>query len=337
MLGGRELSLPTTGESVIGQERAEFNIEQIAHRQIGARLGIPAAYYDRLQSPEGKLTEEQRQELKRLLDTNVNALFRLRPETRMVRTFKGEPEGIARAFLSDSYRRRDNDELAEHILPILGQIPEVKIESCALTDTRFYLKAITPRVFGEVGLDDVVQAGVVIRNSEVGHGALSVQPLVFRLKCLNGMILAESTRHYHVGRHVEAEEGSTRVFRDETMKLDDAAFFAKLGDVVKAAVDETNFAAIVAQMREAKTGETIEKPKQAIEKLSKRFTLSEAEGESVLKHLTEGGDLSAFGALNAVTRASQDVESYERATELEAVGGQILAMAGTPDWRSIAS
>src|SRR5205807_5509468 len=113
--------------------------------------------------------------------------------------------------------------------------------------------------------------------------------------------------------------------------------FAKVADVVGAAVSETQFNALVAQLREAKEGRRLAKPKEAMERLGKRLSLTEAEGESVLKHLIEGADLSAYGVLNAVTRASQDSSSYERATELETMGGQVLALAGTSEWEQIAS
>lgn len=339
MLNGSELAMPTgasTGPAqATGGSYQEYGVSQIAHRQIGERLSIPAKFYDRLRQPD-VLESEANMDLRRLLDTNVNTLFRQAPERRMIRTFDSEDGGLGlvRAFLSDRYRRRDNDELAEHILPILGEIPDVRIESTALTDTRFYLKAIAPRIEREVAKGDIVQAGVMIRNSEVGHGSLTVQPIVYRLICLNGMIVAQATRHYHVGRQVDSDEAN-RVFRDETLALDDAAFFSKLADVVKAAVDEAQFEQIVMQMRDARDGQRIEKPVEAMERLTKRFTFSDDEGESVLKHLIEGGDLSAYGVLNAITRASQDVESYDRATELEAVGGQVLAIAGTREWEAI--
>jgi hypothetical protein len=46
-----------------------------------------------------------------------------------------------------------------------------------------------------------VQAGVVISNSEVGQGTLSVQPLIYRLICRNGLIAADrAMRKTHVGR-----------------------------------------------------------------------------------------------------------------------------------------
>jgi hypothetical protein len=77
----------------------------------------------------------------------------------------------------------------------------VRFESVELTETRMYLKCITSRLTYEMAPGDVVQAGVVISNSEVGQGTLSVQPLLYRLVCRNGLIAADrSLRKTHVGR-----------------------------------------------------------------------------------------------------------------------------------------
>lgn len=43
------------------------------------------------------------------------------------------------------------------------------------------LKVITPRLNWEMTPGDIVQAGVVVSNSEVGRGTLSMQPLLYRL------------------------------------------------------------------------------------------------------------------------------------------------------------
>ncbi|MFR4165208.1 MAG: DUF932 domain-containing protein, partial [Dorea formicigenerans] len=40
----------------------------------------------------------------------------------------------------------------------------------------------------------------------------------------------------------------------------------------------------------------------------------------------ESNDLTLYGLSNAVTRHSQDVESYDRASELESIGYSILTM-----------
>jgi hypothetical protein len=88
-----------------------------------------------------------------------------------------------RAVLSDRYRRLDNFDLAENVLPILQRLEGASFESVELTETKMYLKVVTPRVAFEIAPGDVVQAGIVITNSEVGCGTLSVQPLIYRLVC----------------------------------------------------------------------------------------------------------------------------------------------------------
>jgi hypothetical protein len=118
---------------------------------------------------------------------NVDTWLHHEPELRMVRTLDGQ----ARAFLSDRYRRLDNYDLREHVLPMLQRLPDARFESTELTPTRLYLKVVTPRVQIEIQPGDIVQAGVVISNSEVGQGTLSVQPLVYRLICRNGLIAAD--------------------------------------------------------------------------------------------------------------------------------------------------
>jgi hypothetical protein len=140
----------------------------------------------------------------------------------MIRTLDGQ----VRAVLSDRCRRLDNFDLAENVRPILQRLEGARFESVALTDTKMYLKVVTPRVNFEVGSGDIVQAGIVITNSEVGCGTLSVQPLVFRLVCRNGPIAWDhALRKTHVDRALGAETESVNVYRDDTLAADDRAFF----------------------------------------------------------------------------------------------------------------
>lgn len=303
-------------EELIG----EFGMRDMAHQQIGERLGIPRKFYEHLRINHP-----------RLLDHNVNTLFREHPEKRMVRTL----DGRARAFLSNSYRRLDDFDLAQSVLPILNEQPEMQIVSCQLTETRMYLKAVFPRIQSEVKVGDTVQAGVVISNSEVGQGSLSVQHLVYTLACLNGQIVEGSgTRKYHVGRKIDVGEEARQLFRDETLAADDRAFFMKVGDLVRACADQAAFDNIVFRLRELADMPPMPKPIEAVERLAQRFDLNEGEKEGVLSHLVQGGDLSAYGAQNAVTRYAQDVEDYDRATELERTGGKFLDMTRV-DWENI--
>ena len=315
--GDTGLALQVTG----GSMAAQYGINDIAHRQIGQTLKIPAPYYDRM-----------RAEYPELLAQNVNGWFSRTPDTkRMLRTM----DGTARALLSDRYRRIDNFEVASAVLPIISGMDGASVESCELTESRMYLKVVNPRVTAEVKKGDIVQAGIIISNSEVGMGSVNVSPLVYRLVCSNGMIAQDgAVRKYHVGRANEGGEDFS-IYRNETIEADDKAFLMKLEDSVKAAVNQARFAAIVDKMREA-TEATMEAKvvPQVVELASKEYGIAEAEGKGILGHLIAGGDLSLYGLANAVTRQAQDVESYDRSTELEATGYKIITMAPAL-WRSL--
>lgn len=301
-----------------------FGINEIAHRQLGQHLKIPAPYYDRM-----------REEFPDLLTRNVNGWLEKVPDTRrMLRTL----DGTARAFLSDRYRRIDNYEVAQTVLPIIGNMDGATVESCELTDSRLYIKVVDPRVTAEVVPGDIVQAGVIITNSEVGLGSVNVSPLIFRLVCSNGMIAQDAgIRKYHVGRINEQGGDNFEIYRDETIEADDRAFLMKLEDTVHAAVDQAMFSKLVDRLRET-TEAKIEASvvPQVVELASKEYRFTQDEGQGILGHLIEGGDLSLYGLANAVTRHAKDVESYDRSTELEATGYKIITMAPAL-WRRISA
>ena len=75
----------------------------------------------------------------------------------------------------------------------------MQIMSVEVTSEKLYLKIVdTRKEYACAG--DTVQSGVVISNSEVGLGAVAVQPLLYTLKCSNGMVDSMAERKTHVGR-----------------------------------------------------------------------------------------------------------------------------------------
>lgn len=327
-----DLVAPTTSLSmtdnaelhVHGTHPLPFPIRETAHRQIGARVDIPAAYYDRMLA-----------DAPILLANNVNHWFQANPENRMIRTL----DGRVRAFLSDRYQRIDNYEVAEAVLPILSDL-RIEIASCEVTERRLYIKALNARVQGEVEVGDVVQAGVMITNSEIGGGALVVQPLVYRLRCKNGMVLPDSKfRRNHIGKALEVDSDAARFLTDETIALTDRAILAQARDVVRGALDEALFGRVLERMRAATQNRVEGDIQKAVTVLGKTVGLSTGETSGVLKalidHGSECGGATRYGLLNAVTRFAQTVESYDRSTELEAIGGKILDLPKA-QWTEIA-
>lgn len=278
------------------------------HNQLGQFCGIPAKYYDLMRGASAEL-----------LAQNVKYWLERSSDRRMIRTL----DGNIRALLSDSYRRLDNFDLAQSVLPMLNEV-NATIESCEITEKKLYIKAITHKVQAEVKVGELVCAGILVSNSEIGHGALNVKPLVYKYSCANGAIVdALAMRKYHAGRVTELEQIK---FSNETLNAEDKAFWLKVRDLVKHSLNEATFKNVVESMQ-ASTKVKIEEPTKAIELVTKKFGFVETEKNDILKHLIEGGDLTSWGLGNAVTRMAQDVPSYDRSTELESIGFEVMQQA----------
>jgi hypothetical protein len=302
---------------------AAMKLSDLGHDQLADYTNIPRAYYDRLR--EGS---------KDLLAVNVNHwLHNKGSERRMVRT----RDGVVRALLSDRYQRIDNHEVAEVALDALRSVPGFRIVSCAVTEQRLYIKAVSEavqqNVTGSRRVGDVVEAGVLVSNSEVGLGSVSIQPFAHFLVCTNGMVRSkEGLRAAHVGRRMDtALDG---LLSEGTKRLEDEVVLRKVQDVIRHAFDKLAFRRFIDQL-EASVQQPIAGDVTAtVEALGPTLGLTSGERQSVLRHLIEGGDLSRYGLMNAVTRSAHDVPSYDRATELEAAGFRVVELQ-PGDWEAI--
>lgn len=315
---------PSDNSVVLDGVNGGMPLRPIAHQQLANALQIPKPYYDRMMETAPDL-----------LAQNANHWLHAGSAKRLIRTL----DGSVRAILSDSYRPLDNLDLATAVLPELTRIG-AQVVSGEVTESRFYLKATTERIQGAVTVGDVVQAGVVVSNSEVGQGSLRVEEMNYRLVCFNGMIIATAVRKAHLGRNggrgQDAIEDAREFFKDATRQADDKAFFLKVRDAVGAMFDPARFARRIETLQQASSDRPITAdPEAVVELAAKRFGLAEGERKGVFAELLRGNQMSAYGLANAITRYSQDVESYDRCTELEALGGKVIELSAT-DWRTLA-
>ena len=305
-----EMNHPTSGAKEV------FDTTSLFHKQVASALNIPTKYYEAMQSQKPELLAE-----------NVNAWLADKPNSYMVRSLTHPGGQTARALLSERYRRIDNLAVATSVLPMFAGDTDYEVTSSEVTDNRLYLKIVSHKLEMEVRKGDIVQAGVMISNSEVGLGAVTVQPLVYRLVCLNGMVVNDmGERRHHVGRQAKALEDSFTLYSDETLEAEDKAFMLKLRDATRAAIDESRFGQIVGRLQESMAIPITGKVQDVVELTAQNYGMNGDEQESIMKYLIEGGDLSLYGLSNAVTRASQDIASYDRATALESIGWQVATM-----------
>jgi hypothetical protein len=291
-----------------------------AHAQMASRLSIPKPYYDRMraQSPD-------------LLSTNINHwLGQKQGETSLIRTLRGQ----VRAFLSNRYRIVDNHEILAMVLPELGEMGDgIKIASCNVSEEKMYLKVINTNIEAAISVGDPVQAGFVLSNGELGNGSISIEPFIYRLVCTNGLTLKDAKqRKNHAGRANE----STDLYASDTVQAIDKAFKLQIRDLVRDAISITTFRDAVANLQASKNDTIAGHPAKAVEVTAKAIGLSGDESSLVLNHLIRSGDLSRFGMVNAVTRTAEDIESYDRATEIERLGSSVLYMPQTT-WREVAT
>jgi len=322
--------LPETA-LMIGTE--SFQVNDLAHNQIGTQLGIPAAYYDRMKENDPDLLAE-----------NVNAWLRREPTKRLVRTL----DGRVRAYLSDRYRPLENSDLAEAVLPVLMDL-NLELVSSEITEKRLYLKAVDKRINRDIPagrrmgdgshtIFDTVAPAIVISNSEVGYGQLSVESGVWTRACTNLAVFSQaSMKRRHVGaRNVLEADNIQELLSSETRAATDKAIWLQVRDVVKGAFNEAVFDAQIDRIR-VTTDQPIEAdPVKVVEFTAKRFGMNDTERGSVLTNLIKGADLSRYGLFNAITRTAEDLASYDRASDFERIGGQIIDLSPS-QWKDVSN
>ncbi len=313
--------------TTLALQGSEYEPSDHCHNQIAAWSGIGRRYYR-------KMLEDS----PALLAGNVNHWLHKdgdAPTRRMVRTL----DGNARAFLSDHFLRLDNEHVAEATFKALEAISsELTVLSTEVTDRRLYLKFAFPRTELAVSVGDAVQSGVIVRNSETGLGSFEVYPFVYRLICENGMVRmvksGDGYRRTHRGSRIKTDGV---VYQQDTIEAAAQAALLECRDAVTTFADPEYFEKSVETFREAANTRPAERPARAVETLakSKGFDFTEGEQESILESFIRGGDYSKWGMLNAVTNIANKVDDYDRASELEVLGGKVLDLNPT-QWETIA-
>ena len=167
-----------------------FSLSEIATTQMCQKLEIPVKYYRRL-SDEMKATV---------------ANFDLTRQNGKSFLLRGKA-GWIRAFLSAEYVAYNNSQIAQTAESLLRD-GALYVKSFVLEETHMFLKIISEDLVDrEAGL----KAGIMIGNSEVGMGSVSVEPFVFRKPCTNDLIVSreKSFRHAHI--HLTHHELSYRM------------------------------------------------------------------------------------------------------------------------------
>jgi hypothetical protein len=309
---GDELRVYTNDEVL------HLGVTQTMHRQLAQATGIHGQYYKKMQ-----------ESAPHLIAVNVNHWLRQQGDrTHVLRTMGNQ----ARAILGGGYEIIDHDQVLMALMTELEKFNgDLEILSTEVTDSKLYIKLAFPKIEGEVRKGDIIRSGVTICNSEIGEGGLNVYPANFRLICTNGMTRTEQ------GERLTVRHSGSKI-RDIGEILSRERANGKLEHFVgnfTVAHDEAAFQRTLNQMRRS-TERPIElSAEELLNRAKKHFGLTLAEQTQALEHLLIDEDLTAYGLMNAITRTAHDPASYDRASELEAIGSRVLNVTDA-QWRELA-
>lgn len=82
---------------------------------------------------------------------------------------------------------------------------------------------------------DTVSPAIVISNSEVGGGALSIETGVYTEVCTNLAMIGTNLRKYHTGARAAVSDEVYALLTDDTKRATDTAVWKQVRDLVKSA------------------------------------------------------------------------------------------------------
>ncbi len=338
---------------------------RVCDEGIADKLGISLPYLHKLR--------EQRPDL---WDANVNGwlhgddLAGVPPDGRkfLVRLFQadGDNLGVARALLSDSYKRIDNlDALMATLDGIRQAGVDVEFDGLDLTERRLYARVVAPQVrawapqllagyrspFGGATYApgrarSPEQARQAAAGEQHGFYRPGTEPVLFA-----GFVIANSevgegawsitprivalvcgngmqiTADIARAVHLGARHDEGIIrFTADTMDKELALITARARDAVATFLSHDYLQAKVAEL-ERTAGVPVSHPEETVRQVAKAARFSDELADQILAHFIRGGQLTAGGVMQAVTSVAQTLDDADTAADLEAQAIKVMDLA----------
>ena len=297
-LANGRLILP---EEYAGEYPESLTLSPWATAQVCQRLGIPAPYFLRCSLP---LRDAQFNHWAWSQDQEPDE-DSPKPGSPRPWLLRGQGEGV-RAVLSDRYAPLDNADLLGTLVPLLEGRFEVR--GIALSDESLHLRLVDPRLAREVLPNDRLLAGVHVANSEIGRRSVTVDALVWRLVCLNGLVSLVKGRSLLRQRHISWDR-------------------PRFADALRTAVSEaaTAGAGLIDRLHAA-TREPVPDVEGVVRAIARQASLTQAVQEKVLAALRATPPPQqerVYGLVQALTFTAQSLPPDDR-YDLEVTAGRLL-------------
>jgi hypothetical protein len=301
---------------------------------------------DKLKIPTQYLRRTRRHP--HLYDTNVNTWLDDDPNRRLlVRTLRdtgtGGGIGIGRAVLSHQYRILDDLDVLMAVLAGLRDADaEVDITQCDLTERRMYVKIRSARIAahapallqhyvspftGQRGADNpLVFAGLVIRNSETGHGRFAITPQITVQVCDNGLtITQDELGEVHLGGRLP---DGVVTWSADTRDTHTRLITKQARDAVTTFLTEDYLQRKITEIQRT-AGVPIRDVPATLTHVAKQLHYTDEQQATILRHFITGADSTSGGVLHAVTSTAQTLADADTAYTLERTGLRAMALAAS--------
>lgn len=261
--------------------------------QLCTRLGIPTPYFRKCPAE--------------LQDAQANYWLRYGRQKAQEQWLLRLHHNTVRAVLSEHYSPLDNATLLDELRPLLPD--SYRVDWFGLSDESLHLRVVDPQRYREVLPDDALTVGIHIANSEVGYRSVTVDALVYRLVCKNGLIRLVKGKSLMRQRHLHVSE---------------MRFVGVLGEAIANALQESEG---FLQQLQAATQTPVPDMAEVLEKIAERWHLSEETQETVKQSLQRepaSQQESLYGLVNAYTAAAQHLPDEGR-YDLEVLAGNLAA------------
>lgn len=202
--------------------------------------------------------------------------------------------GTVRGILSPRYAKLDNRQLLEALFPILAGTG-YQVRMLDVSPEAFHLRLVDPVISRDVLPGDRLQIGIHLANSEVGLRAVTVDALVYRLVCTNGLIRRIAGKSLMKQRHIAVASERFQQTLENALKeaiLVAKTFLEQMALTIKVPVPQ---------------------PLMAIATLGEIWELSQAVQDQIASRLLrEQPTDTLYGLINAITGTAQQYGMEER-------------------------
>jgi len=303
MLSMSEFHMDSDGSISVKGTNQSLVLNDFSMTQAFNRLGIPVRY--------GKKLFEERPDL---VANEFNHWLQKEDKVVLFRNRRIDTRSsVVRGFLSDSYTKFDDKDLVETLMEIgMGERFGQALQFYA-DDKRFHLRFVMEDMQVVAGktvtdLDDILNVGVDVVNSEVGASSLVLSPLVYRQVCTNGLRVWRQSEDSSRFRHAyKTQQG----FYSDVIEGIDSAISGGDG--------------LIRQFLEAKSPDKfVQSPLDLIAELTKDSIYSKETTEKIKDCFLVEPENNWYGVVNAFTRTARDMEDEKRLS-LEQFAGDLVS------------